>query len=136
MHDVRTGLYYIYIWTERMAGMGSNNVMSVLHYHFKKYPTNAKTKIIIGDNCGGQLSNYAFAENMLAFTDKNHPSFCCDRMLMVFMRPGHSFLKVDGVTKRINKKKNNVKVLGNLVDMKKMIEVRRLYCTMNELINY
>ena len=96
--DNETGKMNCYVWKEEDSKRGANNIVSCLHFEFKKRGVFEKKfkdgeLFICGDNCAGQNKNETmlrylvwlcesgyFSRVQLSFLIKGHTKNACDRM--------------------------------------------------------
>ncbi len=104
IHNLKTDSAEIFLYSEHFAGKGPNEVISALNFYINKFKTSAEKLYMFCDNC--------FAQNKNRFIWMFYLSLVMDEkfeeIIVIYPKPGHSFLECDRDFGRIEK--NRLKV--------------------------
>ncbi|GFN78582.1 hypothetical protein PoB_000508800 [Plakobranchus ocellatus] len=100
IHDICNGT--MHMWSEDVAGRGSNEVLSSLNRYFSNKALDASNLIALSDSCGGQKKN----KNIIGFWYYLvHVKQIFKSIEHKFPIPGHTFLPCERDFGVIEKKK-------------------------------
>lgn len=104
IHDGKTGKGYMFMWSEIVAGRGSDEIASCIWKYIKMRKPTAKRLVIYSDNCGGQNKNW----NLMALWRQLVLDGVYESIEHRFLIPGHTRLPCDRDFALIEKEKKRV----------------------------
>lgn len=91
IHDGKTGKGFMFMWSENVAGRGSDEIASCIWKYIKLCKPTAKRLVIYSDNCGGQNKNW----NLMALWRQLVLDGVYESIEHRFLVPGHTRLPCD-----------------------------------------
>ncbi|KAK5649801.1 hypothetical protein RI129_000830 [Pyrocoelia pectoralis] len=117
VHDLVSGVSFMFIWNETLAQRGSQEIGSCLIKYIQSLPSTVKELICYSDQCGGQNKNKNIAK-LLMFIVQSKSSL--EIIHHKFFEPGHSYMECDrsfGLIEKVKKKALNIFVPDHWMEL-------------------